>query len=460
MSEEIVLVTSIAPKNIENQQQAIKSWQKNGFVIVSCNTKDEINMLEKEFPEVKFVEMERDARDIMGKPCPYLYDMLQVLKLYGGNICGIVNSDIHLRNFAEEMYDYLAEQAQNHVLFLRRQEIDKIEDAESLNSRLFFGGIDVFIFQKEVIELLEDDGMIIGQAMWDYWFPIMLSEKGVKIREITNPIIFHVTHPFQYSNDVTVEISSRLCRKYYKNIAIEDPCKFLRDKFLKIISSNEAICYLPEEMRSKRVLVIGSKGNSRMKNTLKNQMFFNITYTEEPEGFNIEGFDYVIRLPYIMILSKTFISTIIWLLEKYSIGTAQILIYLRDENSRLKIENTNNTILRRFNEDLEPVVACKAENYNEYLSKETIPQQCSICLCSVIVDESLDEECLRERGIKGKVVLFPAGIRSKKWLDKYKKVAKEFRVVGFIDNSTEKQNTELEGIRIYSPDRLKDEEFF
>lgn len=76
--KQIVLVTSIAPKDIENQKSALNSWIEAGFRIVSCNIRDEIEVIEKEFPQIEFVEMKRDGRGIIGKPCPYIYDMLQV----------------------------------------------------------------------------------------------------------------------------------------------------------------------------------------------------------------------------------------------------------------------------------------------------------------------------------------------------------------------------------------------
>lgn len=466
MGEKIVLVTSIAPKNIENQRLAMESWISNGFRLISCNVREEINAIRDQFPDVEFVEVARDAREIAGKPCPYLYDMLQVLKEHAGTICGIVNSDIHLRKFSKGMYEYIREQAMESVIFLRRQEIDKIEDADCLKSKMFFGGIDTYIFRKDIIDLIEDDGLIIGQAMWDYWFPIVLNAQGVMIRELMNPLTFHVSHTFQYSTDVRDELSWNICQKYYKDVKKEDIIYYLNDRFLEIISpSDKAICYLPDELQSKRVLIVGKSNMPKqmLEDMLSCQIYTEFAYMNEGEKeirAEISQYDYVITLPYILTLNRIFVSTVVWIMENYGVNALRMLIYLRgDQSNLIKIENTNNTILGNFNDNIESVVVCKAEVYENYKLGKLQPQRCQVCMCSVNVEEDY-EATWRKNNVTGKILLFPAGIRARNWLARYKNISSETEVVGLVDNNAEKQNTMVGDLKVYAPDILENADFY
>lgn len=464
MEKKIVLVTSIAPKNIENQRTAMKSWIANGFKLISCNVREEIEIIKDEFPDIEFVEVTRDARKIAGKPCPYLYDMLQILKKHAGTICGIVNSDIHLRKFSKGMYEYIKEQAMESVIFLRRQEIDKIEDADCLKSKMFFGGVDTYIFHKDIIDLIEDDGLIIGQAMWDYWFPIILNAKGVMIRELINPLTFHVTHTFQYSTDVRNDLAWDIVQKYYTNVEKKDMIYYLNDRFLEIISSlDRAICYMPDELQKKRVLVIGKNSVSKeiLEDMLASQTHSEVVCMKEEEAeVKLSQYDYVITVPYILDLNRVFISAVIWLMENYNIEAVRMFMYLRgDRSNLLKIENTNDTILGNFNDNIEPMVACKAEEYEAYKNGRHVLQKCQVCICSVNVEEDYELVFMKNK-LKGRVLLFPAGIRSRSWLSRYGSSLETTDIVGFVDNDVVKQDTMLDGLKVYSPEVLKDVDFY
>ncbi|MEK7990379.1 MAG: hypothetical protein VSS52_005180, partial [Thiotrichaceae bacterium] len=63
---QIIIATSIAPKNIENQKLATESWVKCGFKVVSINIRQEIKQLRSQFPHVTFHEAKRDARKETG----------------------------------------------------------------------------------------------------------------------------------------------------------------------------------------------------------------------------------------------------------------------------------------------------------------------------------------------------------------------------------------------------------
>ncbi|MBO5524380.1 MAG: hypothetical protein J5986_12015 [Roseburia sp.] len=451
MSSSIVLATSIAPKGIENQQRAVASWIKNGFRVISCNVREEIEMIAGSFPEVEFVEVKRDSREINGKPCPYIYDMLQVLRERGTEICGIVNSDIHLKYFSQEMYEYLHEQAQENLVFLRRQEVLGLDKKDEINGVTFFGGIDTFFFHKKMIDLIEDDGLILGQAMWDYWFPIVLEEKGIKLREMVNPITFHVTHATRWDDSLTEGISYEICEKHFPEIKREDAVEYLKDRFFSIISSPEGqICFVPEELKVKRILVRGEKLDEENRKRLQNSRLDVTVWQEGTE--EAEDFDYVIEIPYQTEVSVVFAEAAVWIMEMRNLVKQQVPVYWRGNRSGdVIIENCNTLLRQKFNREIKPIVIWRK---NEPLQKvEVQTGNCPVCIATVWIEEDETVIWNREKTV-GRVLIFPAGFIARKWVKRYRPVAKEIELVGWVDNNPDLQDTDIFGMKVFRPDEI------
>ena len=118
----IVLGTSLAPVNIEKQVKSVKSWIDNGFYVISCNPKEEIEMLKESFTDipVEFVEIKRTAEEICGKKLPYVQDILDVASRRAEKVCGFINSDIMFSHMPERMYDFILNEASKSIIFGRR----------------------------------------------------------------------------------------------------------------------------------------------------------------------------------------------------------------------------------------------------------------------------------------------------------------------------------------------------
>lgn len=454
MGNRIAMVTSIAPKNIEIQQKAIKSWVKQGFKVISCNIQEEIEQIRDMFQDVEFVKVERDARAIIGKPCPYIYDMLQVLRDRAYDVCGIVNSDIHLKNFSDNVYEFVRNKAKDAIVFMRRQEIEALSDVKKFQSTMFFGGIDVFWFQKEMIAAIEDDGLILGQAMWDYWFPIMAHKNGIKIRELINPFIFHVTHAVQWDDSKTEQISWNICRKHFKGVGKESAVAFLKDRFLQIISGVDLqLCYIPKKMSEKSVLIIGEGNVARnFPETIKYQTHKNVTYIENKNfDGNVNNYDYIIKLPFNVIMCDVFVDATIWIMENYDIDDMQMEVYFRGNNTRLiKMENMSEYLVNNFNRDIEPLMIyrCKGNTFEK--KKQELVKICRLYVCSVFIEEREQVIWERER-TEGRVLIYTAGYTAQTWLRRYLRVAKEIEILGFIDKNMELQGRKISGFRVYPP---------
>lgn len=179
---------------IVKQQKAIQTWIDMGCQIISCNVEEEIEKLELYFPAVEFVLLERSGAKKYGKPFPYVYDMLQNLYMYAredDEICGIINSDIFLRNISQEQIEHILQRNDECILNMHRYDI---EDEANVAGEYYFTGIDVFFFRRKVIRKYSDHGFLLGRPGWDPWFLHEAVKKGIHVVELKNKVAFHVKH--------------------------------------------------------------------------------------------------------------------------------------------------------------------------------------------------------------------------------------------------------------------------
>lgn len=459
--ETIVLATSIAPKDIENQQNAIATWTDNGFHLISCNTHDEILMIREYFPHVEFVEMKRDSKELTGKSCPYIYDMLQVLKEKANHICGIINSDLYLAKFTSDIYKFISKNAIDQVLFIRRHDIKELSCIEQLDFELFFAGIDVFIFNKNIIDIFEDDGLIIGQAMWDYWFPIMLNYYKVKLKEIINPIVFHISHPIKWAPEITDDISWNICQKHFKRIERKESTYFLKDKFFEIISTEDiGLCYISEDLKHRAVLVFGDKKYCNAQNSLwAKQTHRNIIFSEDMNFKKEEYIKFILIVPYPLVAGKYFVDAAIWILENYNAEAIRLFTYLRGNISNvMRVENGCYQLIEEFHNDISPLIFTKMQYFRTHGSDTLLYRDCKTCICSVLVEEDEEKIWKREQpehNIEGNLFIFPAGYVARNWVKRFRKIAEKIHIIGFVDNSENLQNGIIDGIKVYHPDILE-----
>lgn len=448
--KEIVLVTSIMPRNLLNQKLAVDSWIENDFRIVSCNSREEILLMQNEFPEVEFVEVHRDARKIMGKPCPYIYDMLQILKQRIKTVGGIVNSDIHLRNFDQAMYNFLYQEVRDKAIFIRRHDINELQEALFLQSQMFFGGIDVFFFNKDTLNFIPDDELILGQVMWDYWIPIILKMNGINVKELINPVAFHVRHPIQWETKATDIIAQRLCKKYFPEVTMENATFYLKNKFLDLMSDRDLqICYVTEEMKESEVVV----QTDDICCQISNQTHRKTTVLRKGQQIPLNC-KYFFKMPHYIIPCRVMIDLAIWVMEQYRWKNMQLEAYWRGNLSdNLKIENCNEQMLEKFNMDIFPSSVIGCSEYKE-TDNETI-RICNVYTCSVYVEENTTK-IWNANSLKGKVYIYPGGYTAQMWIRRFAKEIKTIEVLGFVDQSVDMQKKSVCGYQVYSPDVLDD----
>ena len=446
--KKIVLVTSIAPKNIANQQEAINSWITNGFQVISCNSSGEIHEVREFFPKVEFIEVTRDARQIIGRPCPYIYDMLQILKEKMDSVGGIINSDIYMQKISKDLYNYIYREALDKVLFMRRNDVDKLEDAETLNSTMYIGGIDFFLLNKKNIEMINDDGLIMGQIVWDYWLPIFFSINHIRIKEVVNPILFHKRHPVQWNAGDVDYICQGLCHKYFKDVEDKNAVFFIKDFFWNIMSRTDLqICFVTDEMRRKRVAV---KAEDRTIEHWTLQTHKKIDFYKKGDLIEKE-YDYVIEIPYFTIVTCIMVDLCLWIAECYNLRHMKLAVYWRGNIShKLKPENCNEKLLKKFNHEINPISISSVfeKNVNE---KSNIYQ---ICVSSISIEEDT-EKIWESQKVKGKIYVYPAGYIAQNWVLKYGKIDKDVKLLGFVDSSMQMQKKIIVGLNVFGTDVLR-----
>jgi len=213
MREPVNLVTSVAPHNVENQRLAINSWLRAGFYVTSLNAQSEIDRSRRLFPEINFQPVTRDASSECGRPLVYLDDVFAYLRKNGSEVCGLINSDIHLRT-DEATIRYAVEQARGSLLLACRI------DVESIDSRIgevFKHGFDMFLFDRVILDLVPSSRFCLGQPWWDYWFPscILGMQRQIPLKLVTFPFIAHIRHSSGWNRDRNFEKYGLHCMQYF-----------------------------------------------------------------------------------------------------------------------------------------------------------------------------------------------------------------------------------------------------
>lgn len=195
--EKITVITTIAPFDIEKQKLAIESWLNAGLNVLSLNCSQEKEILEPLFPHVRFIEADRDAKSIAGKPYVYFDDILENLGKSGSQICGIINSDI-LLNVTTEFISEIKSYASDSLVYGCRVDVEK---PDSFAGSFYEFGYDFFFFDKSLIQIYPESDFCLGLPWWDYWMVAVPLSKKIKLTKVISPVAFHLWHPTKYNNE-------------------------------------------------------------------------------------------------------------------------------------------------------------------------------------------------------------------------------------------------------------------
>lgn len=191
---EITIATSLAPQNREVQRNALASWKRLGFHVISVNSSEEIKLIKDMFPDVTFVETERNASASLGKPYVYFDDVLRILESTGSPICGIINSDIHLIA-GDDFLEFISKEAHGGFVFGSRVNVTSLS---SLEGKEYVLGFDFFFFSREIIKEYMKTDFCLGVTWWDYWAPVVPILKKLSVKQLITPVAYHIQHPARW----------------------------------------------------------------------------------------------------------------------------------------------------------------------------------------------------------------------------------------------------------------------
>ncbi len=323
MMNKTIIATSLAPKDYQIQENAVNSWLKLGFEVVSLNVYAEIDILKDHFRNIQFVEVKRSAINKYGKPYIYFDDILAYFQEIDSQICGIVNSDIRLLN--PNLKNIIQAEAPGSFLYGSRIEIQSLEN---LNGAMLESGFDFFFFDREIISCYPQEEFCLGQQMWDWWAVLNPMAHGIPIKKIMGEFAYHVTHPQKWERDSPLR---SILLKYFPPIHQDNNMSYYLLYMFNLINQHTQFIY-PENIintQQPRVLIVfnhqgADLNNSETYQSICNQIYSNIRlqigkFSEVDFSQVKEEFIYFVEEGYL--LNPTFISTMI-----AKIGTADYTI--------------------------------------------------------------------------------------------------------------------------------------
>lgn len=194
----LTLGTSLAPQGQDRQQRAVASWLALGCVdVVSFNIAAEIRQLQPLYPQVRFIEVQRDGRERTGKPLVRVDDVFAWFRASGLKHGGFVNSDIVLQ--PDDPAGFVASVRNNiegAMLFSRRIEVDSFD---RLEGSFYPTGFDLWLWDSVVLDAFDQvTDYYVGFPHWDYYAVLMPLLKGHRIRQFACPVAYHQKHEMFY----------------------------------------------------------------------------------------------------------------------------------------------------------------------------------------------------------------------------------------------------------------------
>lgn len=430
----IILGTSLAPFNIEKQMKAVKTWIDNGFQVISCNIKEEIEILREMFSDipVEFVEIKRNAE----KNLPYIQDILEEASDRTENVCGFINSDIFLSDMPSGMYGYIEHEAKNSIIIIHRNEINQLEDIKNLDWKLHFDGIDMFFLDKALVNGFFDDGFYV-QSVWDLCILIKCKMLGITMKELVNPIAFHQRHTIKWDFEKSELLVKKFMEKYFYQQ--KHPYKKALDLYYSILYADcQQICFCGD-MKVHCLFVLDRKSDITVE-SIYQQDYPNI----EVGYYRKEEYktDIVFYIKGELIFSKVFCKAVVYIFQQFHCTSLDIgRFFISNKNGRYSYNelDRNISMIQKINE------TCSV--FIHTVRKNGVSNKKHGILYYPLVYEKLnliDGSVSKLLHIRGNVYIMPAGIRAREWYHNNSNHI-NFKIVGYLDNNIQSSDiTEMQ----------------
>src|ERR1035437_3748061 len=171
------------------QNACINSWREAGLRVVSVNCESEIRQLKERGISGEYVSngSQRNQSKIA--------KFLSLIAGSGEPIAGIINAYCLLIHY-HDFVGAISRAAQNSIVLFERLNLNP-STMRPTGEHCY--GFDAFFFDTRFVSGIKSgSAWLIGQTFWDYWFPLMLTYGGAKLK-IFAPALVHINHDTRWS---------------------------------------------------------------------------------------------------------------------------------------------------------------------------------------------------------------------------------------------------------------------
>jgi len=191
------LLTSVSPRQLPAQADAIRTWTETGLPIGSINHSSEIDILQQapelaELP-IRFIPTDYVATKYFDRPLVYLDNYLQFASQEGIEQFVLINSDNGILD--KDYLNVTLSRADYSVAVSNRSD----ENLETGSKTTYEFGYDLFVIRKKVYSCLSQSVFCLGVPYIDYFIPIISYLSGFDVAKTQNPLTFHIDHEKNWS---------------------------------------------------------------------------------------------------------------------------------------------------------------------------------------------------------------------------------------------------------------------
>jgi hypothetical protein len=206
-SPAIAVATSLVPgRDIDIQTAAVRSWQALGFAVVSLNAPAEAAAVRRQFPGVAVTEAQRTAEKAVGRPLPFIGDLLAAARAHGpaARVVGVINADIVLRP-SRDLSAALLRESENGAIMLPRVDVPDLNAIAAFRPsgrETYSVGYDGAFMRPETIADVPENLFCIGMPFWDYWLPLTMVLQDKTLKTLAAPVALHISHPTRWDGSI------------------------------------------------------------------------------------------------------------------------------------------------------------------------------------------------------------------------------------------------------------------
>lgn len=204
--DDVLVTTSILPRDLTRQIEALRSWKAAGFELHSLNDPSEISAVADAAATSDIPIVPIPVTAYFGKPLLSVDAFVSYFRAQKRprRFFGIVNSDIALVD-PERLTHALHQPAS--LVFGRRGDVDGPDDRAGV---AFGNGYDFFFLSPDAVSSLPESRFRIGAPWWDYWLPATQLLAGQRAIQVTPPVVTHRRHDIGWNGPIFNEMGLHL----------------------------------------------------------------------------------------------------------------------------------------------------------------------------------------------------------------------------------------------------------